>query len=595
MREKQNVFSITTAVLSLVVLGYILFISVFNQIIAQNEGFFYMIVFGGILILAFILLSLVTKLLAVSHEVEERKLWYVAEAIVVVLLFVLFINSKLSYTSSLPVEDAVFYKTAVLLQKGTLSVGGMDILPQLMRNPAQYTYAVVVSLIFMITGSETSSVVYINTAVLLLTAFFVYRIVRKTGGRVCGVFALACSLFMPSQAFAVYTYSPEVFFACIFFMALNLFVYLSEKTFKKKAVSILFHILQGVLFGILIFTEPISIVIIVLLLIDRFRQKDKGWLKGIAAIASMLIVFVLCSFAKCSNLECSAPELFQAYMGRFVVTSNAETGEQYDIGRVVDNFHSSFDTQDTQIINNYYFLTKEDGQTYTALQAAWFQLGNQLLYLFFIVLSIACVFYLLRGKKQKVISCLLALIGSFIALFFGADKENNTYFFVELLIIIGCSSLHYMYENHHPSAEPLPEDLAAERLSDSEGEQDLPVETEEEMEARLARARALVFIGENEMLYEEIKSREKINMKNVTETLVTAASAIVTEPVVTESAAVKVTVPEPAAEIKKPVKLLDNPLPLPKPHVAKEMEYQIDTAEDMDFDFDVKEDDDFDV
>lgn len=593
MREKQNVFSITTAVLSLVVLGYILFISVFNQIIAQNEGFFYMIVFGGILILAFILLSLVTKLLAVSHEFEERKLWYAVEAVTVILLFVLFASSKLSYTSSLPVEDTVFYKTAVLLQKGTLSVGGMDILPQLMRNPAQYTYAFIVSLVFMITGSATSLVVYINTAVLLLTAFFVYRIVRRIGGRVCGVFALTCSLFMPSQAFAVYTYSPEVFFACIFFMALNLFIYLSEKEFKKKAVGILLHIVQGLLFGILIFTEPISIIVIVLLLIDRFRQKDKGWLKGIAAVVSMLAAFALCFFIKCSNLECSGSELFQAYMGRFVVTSNAETGEQYDLGRVVENFHSSFDTQDTQITNNYYFLKKEDGQTYTALQAAWFQLGNQLLYLFFIVLSIACVFYLLRGKNQKIIPCLLALVGSLGVLFFGADKENNTYFFVELLIIIGCSSLHYMYENHHPSAEPALEELVSEKLAapqEIEAEAEA-VETEEEMEARLARARALVFIGENETLYAEIKSHERTNMKNVIiETTPTATASTATVP----AAAEQVT-EEPAAEVKKPVKLLDNPLPLPKPHVAKEMDYQIDTEDDMDFDFDIKDDDDFDV
>ena len=111
------------------------------------------------------------------------------------------------------------------------------------------------------------------------------------------------------------------------------------------------------------------------------------------------------------------------------------------------------------------------------------------------------------------------------------------------------------------------------------------------MEARLARARALVFIGENETLYAEIKSHERTNMKNVIiETTPTATASTATVP----AAAEQVT-EEPAAEVKKPVKLLDNPLPLPKPHVAKEMDYQIDTEDDMDFDFDIKDDDDFDV
>ncbi|HOO29063.1 MAG TPA: hypothetical protein PLU43_11415, partial [Lachnospiraceae bacterium] len=135
MREKGDVFSIITAVLTLAVLGYVLFISVFNQIVAQNEGFFYMIVFGGILVLAFLLLSLMTRLFAISNEFEDRKLWHVLEAVVLVLLAIFFIRSRLSYTSSLPAEETVFYRTAVLMNKQTLSVAGMDLIPQLMRNP----------------------------------------------------------------------------------------------------------------------------------------------------------------------------------------------------------------------------------------------------------------------------------------------------------------------------------------------------------------------------------------------------------------------------------------------------------------------------
>ena len=634
MRGKDSVFSTTMAGVSLVLFGYVLFISVFNQIITQNEGFFYMIVFGGILVLAFILLSLITKLLAISHEVEERKLWYVTEAVSVLALYVLFFRTRLAYTSSLPAQDAVFYKAAVLLEKQMLSVGGMDILPQLMRNPAQYAYSVVVWLVFLLTGASPSIIVYINMAVLFLTVFFVYRIVRRIGGRVCGILSVACSLFMPSQAFTVYSYNTELFFACILFAALSVLVCLFDRGNEKKRLGLPLYGLFGALLGMLIFTEPLAVIIAVLLLIGILRSQQKGWLRALVSVAAMLVVFVALFFIKCDSLECTSGELLQAYAGRFSFTSNMETGEQYEAGQIISSFHVRLDSQNAPIADNYYFLTKGDGQTYSALQAAWFQLGNQLLYLFLIVLSIACAYYVIKGKNPQAVPCLLALIGAVGVLFLGTDKESNTYFFVELLIITGCVSLHYLYENYHPKAEPAltasdpshPEDGAVEE------------ETEEEREIQLARARALVFIGENNALYEEIKAQEKGSQTLVLKTLRKSVNEIMTEEAekdseetieiaenkenienmenvlkkdkpaeimkpkepekeaetnaaITKEAGEK----EPMKEKKKAIKFLENPLPLPKPHVSKTMDYSLGMETDQDFDIEIGEDDDFEV
>ena len=44
------------------------------------------------------------------------------------------------------------------------------------------------------------------------------------------------------------------------------------------------------------------------------------------------------------------------------------------------------------------------------------------------------------------------------------------------------------------------------------------------------------------------------------------------------------------------IRLIDNPLPLPKKHVKKTMDYGIDVAEEqMKYDRDVRDDDDFDL
>ncbi len=567
----------------MVLFGYVLFVSLFNQIVTQNEGFFYVIVFGGILVLAFVLLRLMTKLLAISHEVEERKLWYVTETASILALFVLFFRTRLSYMSSLPAQDAVFYKAAVLLKKQMLSVGGMDILPQLMRNPAQYAYSVIVWLVFLITGESPSIVVYINMAILFLTVFFVYRIVRRIGGRVCGILSVACSLFMPSQAFTVYSYNTELFFACIFFVALSLLVYLTDQDNEKGRLQPLLYVLFGMLLGALLFTEPLAVIIAVLLLIGIFRRPEKGWLCGFTALTAMLAVFFVLFFLKCDSLECTSAELMQAYGGRFSVTSNAETGEQYAPGQILGSFYELLDSQNAPIANNYYFLTRADGQIYSALQAAWFQLGNQLLYLFLIVLSIACAYYVIKGKNSKVVPCLLSLIGAVGVLFLSTNKENNTWFFVELLIIIACVSLYYLYESYHPAEESI---LKLTNPPQAEEDGTIAGETEEEKAIRLARARALIFFGENNALYGEIKAQEKA---------LKAVERI--RPVETIAEEAKEEDKEPVKEEKKAIKFLENPLPLPKAHVSKEMEYSLnmETDSNLHFDIEIEEDDDFEV
>lgn len=44
------------------------------------------------------------------------------------------------------------------------------------------------------------------------------------------------------------------------------------------------------------------------------------------------------------------------------------------------------------------------------------------------------------------------------------------------------------------------------------------------------------------------------------------------------------------------IRLIENPLPLPKKHVKKTMDYRIDvTEEQMKYDMEVREDDDFDL
>ena len=84
------------ALISLAMFGYLLFFTVYRQMIDQNEGFFYVIVFGGILVLAFILLSLMTKLLAFSHDVEDSVGFIILEVLLLLTFSVLFVRLRIS-------------------------------------------------------------------------------------------------------------------------------------------------------------------------------------------------------------------------------------------------------------------------------------------------------------------------------------------------------------------------------------------------------------------------------------------------------------------------------------------------------------------
>lgn len=97
------------------------------------------------------------------------------------------------------------------------------------------------------------------------------------------------------------------------------------------------------------------------------------------------------------------------------------------------------------------------------------------------------------------------------------------------------------------------------------------------------------------LFFEGFKDRvitEAIEVTEVTE--VSEVSEEKTEAVKDEASNVK---PEDVEVIEIPkVKLLDNPLPLPKKHVKKNLEFSIEPKEeDFKFDIDIKDDDDFDI
>ena len=131
MTSNKDLFLKVISIISLAVLGYIFFISVYNQIIVQSGGVFYVIIFGGILILAFVMLSLVTKLIEVTRDIRDNIMWNFVEILLLCNLAYLFLVFRMPYRSTIPGDESIIYRAAALMKNGELSSSGIDIFSHL--------------------------------------------------------------------------------------------------------------------------------------------------------------------------------------------------------------------------------------------------------------------------------------------------------------------------------------------------------------------------------------------------------------------------------------------------------------------------------
>lgn len=487
MDFKKELSTKIIGIAALVVLGYIFFISVYNQIIVQSGGFFYAIIFGGILILAFVLLSLVTKILDISDEVNDNFMWNVVEVVMLCFSAYLFLIFRLSYKSSVPAEETIIYRAAALMKEKAISTKGMDMISHLITYPSQYVYARFLSVFFKMTDTGSGAFVTLNAITLILTAFVMDRVVRRIAGRACGLLAALCTLFIPSQSFAVYSYSSEFFLCFIMILTFDILLLVTDGKKRDKKRMIIFDALFGLLLGLLCFTEPLTFICIIAFLVYFvYRRKVKEhypWHAFAVICGVMLLTLLIFNITKSSVLDKSFGEVVGGSFTRFSVSRNPETDEKYTFGEIFRLFHSNLDNQNTNVNDNYLFLEGKDGESYTRTNSAWFTLGTQMSYMFIIVMSIACAYYMLRNKHREVLPCLLLLFGSFIMLFYRSTKENSTYFLFEILMIIGCTGLHYMYMNHHSDIPVLLSEMA-----------NSPTMSPATLAGTLARAKALIFV-----------------------------------------------------------------------------------------------------
>lgn len=510
--EAKKIPHIIIYVLSILILGYMLYESVYNQIISQSDGFFNMIIFAGILLLVFILLSLIVKLMAYTPTRDISSVFKYVMLAVSMLLIIFSAIMKINYSSSIPADESAYFTVCEYINEGLLSEAS-DVFDELLYRPGIFPFAFISSFIFKITSLQAEYIVLINVFYLSVCAILIYLLTTLMTDQICGFIAFLLVLFMPGTSFAVYSYGYEIFFAAHFLMVAYLFSLLIHKKYEKIIIPIIISIFAAIFAGIMIFSEPSSLLIWLALFIWMICKKNQGIVPYIIIPILTILIFISFVLIKGSMMETELSEVFLGYISALNPLTNDISGDEIEFVDFLSSIGKYIDNQNKHILDNYYFLTSKSGKTYSSLQAIWLQLGNQLIYMFMIILCVANIIYLLKAKIDRVTPFLSVFIASFFVQAFGAKYATNGIYFCIILIALGSSTIQHMFLNHHPDVSDI---LLAEEGS-ANGEADtgeIAVIQEEIDPAEIERARALTFYGFNDSLYERIKLEEKQSKMN---------------------------------------------------------------------------------
>ena len=520
MHTKKDASFMITVLLSMIILAYITFVTVYEQILSQNNGFFNVIIFGVVLILVFIFITLLARVITVKNNNQEQSpVLRVLIIFLIIGIFVLFFMSRLRYTSSLYPSDYPVYRAADYITSGNL-MEGKDIHNHLISYPADFVYAYFLSNIFSITGASAEAYVITNISMMIILAAFLFFTVNLLAGKAYAAVAVIVCLFMPNHMFLVYTYNSELFVAALFMAMYFLFSVLIYKRFKSNSIARIIALLCGIFAGLCVSCEPVVLLAILIMTVWVLNSQRQTTLCALIPLIVSIMIMAALIFLKSLLLNVPFVDVLLGICFCFVPTYIRDSGaDQFTLTNFFNSLSSRLNSPSKFLSDTFYFLTEENGNSFSSNQAIWLKLADQLIYIFLLVLCVLCIVYILRVMYDKIVPSLAVLVVLFLGQLLGGANQVNYIYFITIIIVIASTTIYYMYLNHHPdyavivtNAE-IRKDNEIKLIKEGAG---LPDESEEDdtsaeeiTDEDLLRARALVFLGENEQLYAQIKEEER--------------------------------------------------------------------------------------
>ncbi|MCR5590469.1 MAG: dolichyl-diphosphooligosaccharide--protein glycosyltransferase subunit STT3 [Lachnospiraceae bacterium] len=527
--RKTDPLLMVAAALALIATVYVFYITVFEQIISQNQGYFYAVIFGFILLVLFLLCNLFTKLIAISVGDQRTPYRKLITTIGLVVIAGLFLVTRMRYNTSLYPGDYPVFRGAAAMAEGTYAEN-LDLIDSANANPAHYLCSLLLSVVFRIVEPSATAFLWMNAIFIVLCGFLTYKIVRAFTNPMCGLFSAIVFACVPSQTFAVYSLNTEPMVAAIYLGAvlslISLFSYNKrvkekeedyediEEDEKRDLAGILFTVLGTVLIGLLIFVEPFMIIPMALLVLAAYIGRKMKALNMLVAFAAGIVVMVLLCFVKSVHMDVDFGTVMKSEVSAFDPSTNYNTGEVSDFGDVYHSFNVDLSSTDKNITENYMFISTDDGAgAYTEMNASWVVVLNQIMYMFVLMMTISCMILAVKEQKDYVVTISTLIVGAFLMLFFQQNRDNQEFLFITVFIIASSTGIHYLYLDHHPELKVSVNALDA---LEKTGRKEIAAATRSNLKnaARMSeadfvkRAKALIFVGNDEALYNQIKDEE---------------------------------------------------------------------------------------
>ena len=529
-RQKVSPILMVSAAIAILSTVYVFYITVFEQVISQNQGFFYAVIFGFILL--FLLCNLFTKLIAISVGEQRSSYRRLVIAIGLVIIAVVFLSSRMRYSTQLSPIDYNVYRGAVAMIEGTYSQSH-DITDAAIANPGQYLYSLILSIVFRFVEPGSGVILWVNAFFIVLCGFLTYKIVKTFTNQMCGLFAALLCAIIPSQTFAVYSFSPEPVVAAVFLGAVLSLIslYSYNKRLKemedygddigKDYASIIFTVVGSILLGLLIFVEPFMIIPFALMVIVAYFTHKPKALAMLTALAAGIVIMVLLCFVKSAHMGVDFGRVMTGEISAFDPSTDYNSGEVSEFKDVFHSFNEELSSTDGNIDDNFRFIfDKNNSGVYTEMNISWVILLNQIMYMFVLMMTISCVILAVKEQKDYVITISMLIVSAVLMLLFQQNRDGQKFLFITVFIIAAATGIHYLYLDHHPELKVSTTALDA---LEKTGRKEIAAATRTNLRNAaqmteadfMRRAKALIFVGNDEELYRQIKDAEHEDAMNL--------------------------------------------------------------------------------
>ncbi len=524
-KQKTDPILMVAAAIAIIATGYVLYNTVIESLLADGQGYVYAVIFGFILLVLFLLCNLFTKLIAISVGEQHSPYRKMLCAGGLVLIAILFLVSRMRYSTELYPGEYPVYRGAVAMAEGTYSQSH-DVIDSAIANPAQYLYSLILSVIFRFVEPGSTPVLWINAVFIILCGYLTYKIVKTFTNRMCGLFAAVLCAFIPSQTFAVYSFTSQPMVTAIYLGAvlalISLFSY--NKRIKelrdagdvptKDIAATVFAVAGAVLIGLLLFVEPFMIIPTALMVLVAYLSRKMKALSMLVAFAAGIVIMFLLCFAKASHMGVDFGKVMQGQISAFDPSTDYNSGQEHEFSDVFGSFNTELATSDENIRDNYSYIYRENkGGVYTESSIQMVLVINEILYMFILVMTLSCMILAVKEQKDYVITISMLIVGAFLMLLFQQNREPQKFLFVTVFIIATATGIHYLYLDHHPELKVSVNALDA---LEKTGRKEIAAATRSNLKNAAQmndaeftkRAKALIFVGNDEELYRQIKDEE---------------------------------------------------------------------------------------